>query len=161
MSGFSLQEIVAIIGALGVISSFVYAAIQVRRNTLATRAQMYVQVSAAFYESWEATAQDPQLCDILLRSIDGLDQFTQQEVVSYQMYIKSYMRRVETAFFLHKLGILTDQDWAGITGDMREISRFKGFQDSWPSVRTRSSPEFQAHIDRLVAKLSDEAAPAP
>ena len=48
----TLQEILQIVGAVGVISSLIYAAIQVRRNTRAVRAATFQQLSLSIVSVW-------------------------------------------------------------------------------------------------------------
>ena len=63
----TLQEALQIIGALGVISSLTYAAIQIRRNTRAVRAATYQQLAISLVSD---LAKNGELCDLILRAGD-------------------------------------------------------------------------------------------
>lgn len=152
MSGLGLQESVAIIGALGVITSFIYAAVQVRRNTRAMRAQMYVQVTLKFADTWEEHANNPDMIDILFRGGEDFNALNRIEKGRFRFSAMAYFRRFETAFFLHKIGILNEQDWAGITGDMDSIFSLPGVRQCWPLIKNRCGPEFQAYVEVQFAR---------
>lgn len=55
----TLQEILQVVGGVGVISSLIYAAIQIRRNTRAVRAATYQQLAISIMSVWDDLARNP------------------------------------------------------------------------------------------------------
>jgi hypothetical protein len=69
----TLQELAQIVGGIGAISSFVYAAaIQISRNTRAVWAATYQQFTKSLTEQWDDMANSGELCNFILRGGDDL-----------------------------------------------------------------------------------------
>jgi hypothetical protein len=155
----SLQLVAQVLGALGVISSFVYAAIQVRRNTRAVRAGAYLQATGAFAQTWLEFGRNPQMVDLILRAGDDFNALERQDKARFRFAMMGYLRQVENAFFLHRIGILKESDWQGVVGDMRALISLPGMRAAWPMIRHVSGDDFRAHVQGLVNDFP--AAPAP
>ncbi len=145
-----LQQILAIIGALGVISSFVYAAVQLRRSTRALRAQTYLQLTTQFADLWYNLGTNAELCGLILRGNDDFESLDRVEKARFRFALMSYFRRFENAYFLHKIGILKDLDWPGIADDINNLFAAPGARAAWPFIRFRSSAEFQGYVQTIL-----------
>jgi len=66
----TLQEIVQILGGVGVIASMIYVGIQIRNNARAVRAATYQQLSVNTVNGWLNLGHDGDTTDILLRGRD-------------------------------------------------------------------------------------------
>lgn len=60
------------------------------------------------------------------------------------------LRRYETVYFQHKIGVLKEGNWAGISADMDAISPLPGVRTVWPLIKNRSDAEFRAYVDALI-----------
>ena len=152
----TLQEVLQVIGAIGVISSFTYAAIQIRTNTRALRASTYQQLATSIVNSWDDLAKNAELCDLILRASDDFESLGRVEKARFRFSMMGYLRRYETAYFQHKIGILRDGDWAGIAADLDALFPLPGVRAVWPLIKTRSSVEFRSHIDALMQRVPEE-----
>lgn len=157
----SLSLIAQIIAMLGVISSFVYAGLQFRRNARAVRAATYIQITSTFINAWDTMSANPEMCDLVLRGGDGFDRLDRIEKARMRFFLMAYARRYENAYFQHKLGILRDSDWEGISGDMHAIFSLSGAVATWQLVKDRSSDEFRGVIDNVIAKVAARPATPP
>ncbi len=151
----TVQFILQVLGAFGVITSFVYAAIQVRRNTLAVRAGSYLQVTSSFAGTWLSFATDPEMIDLILRGSDDFQGLDRVEKARFRFASMGYLRQIENAYFLHRLKILKQSDWQGVVGDLDAFISRPGSRDAWSLIKHCSGEEFREYVQ---AKLDDHVA---
>jgi hypothetical protein len=65
----------------------------------------------------------------------------------------SYMRVYENAWFQHEIGILREEDWKAVLGDMESYLSQSGMQKAWPLVRNRSGKSFRKFVDATISEL--------
>lgn len=155
----TMQEIIQILGGIGVIASMVYVAIQIRNNGRATRAATFQQISSSMANDWLSMACNPEMVSVILRGSDDFDALNRVEKARMRFFIMGYARNFENAFFQHKIGTLRNKDWVGISADIHILFSMPGISKIWQLVKTRSSPEFQAYIDAIVKAAQDVAKP--
>jgi hypothetical protein len=150
-AAMTIQETLQILGGAGVITSISYTGYQIRRNTIAQRALANQTISLSFVSMWMDLAQNAEFTELLLRGGDDFDGLTRLEKARLRFSMMSYMRTYENAFFQHKVGILKDQDWDAIVGDMESYCSRKSTLQVWTLVRDRSSKDFATLIDKIIA----------
>lgn len=155
----TLQDILQIVGGIGVISSFVFAGIQVRRNTRALRSATYQQLSQSIMVEWDELARNAEFCDLILRASDDFTKLTRLEKARFRFSIMGYFKRYETAFFQHKVGILKEGDWSAIAADLEIMFSLPGIRSVWPLIRNRSNPDFRGLLDVLIERIPVETPP--
>lgn len=153
----SLQEMLQVVGAVGVISSLIYAAIQIRRNTRAVRAATYQQLAISIVGVWDDLAKNGELCDIILRAGDDLGSVGRVERARFRFSMMGYLKRYETAYFQHKIGILRDVDWSSVSSDLDAVFTRPGVRAVWPLIKDRSSPDFRLYINEVMKRVPVEA----
>jgi hypothetical protein len=154
----NVQDILQILGGIGVIASIVYTGYQIRGNTRALRAAAYQNVSQTFISLWSSLFTDPEILDLILRSGDDFQSLTRIEKAQVRFATMTFMRTYENAYFQYKIGILQDQDWAASVGDLEgNLSRPCGPM-IWQLVRGCSGADFRGVVDQIIDRLGNEAA---
>lgn len=152
----TLQELLQIVGGIGVISSFVYAAIQVRRNTRAVRAATYQQLNQSIISIWDELGRNRELCELVLRAGDDFLSLDRIDKARFRFSMMAYFKRYETAHFQHSVGILREADWTAIGSDLEILFSLRGIRSVWPLISNRSNADFRAYIDALIQKIPVE-----
>lgn len=153
-----VQDILQILGGIGVIASIAYTGYQIRRNTRTLRAAAYQNVSQSFTSLWSGLFADAKILDLILRSGDDFQSLTRIEKAQVRFATMTSMRTYENAYFQYKIGILQDQDWAASVGDLEgNLSRPCGPM-IWQLVRNCSGADFRGVVDQIVDRLRNEAA---
>ena len=137
-------------GAFGIITSFVYTAVQIRRNTLSFRAGTYLQVTSAFANTWINFASDPNMIDLILRGTDDFQRLDRVEKARFRFACMGYLRQIENAYFLHRLEILKSSDWQGVVGDLDAFLSRPGTRDVWDLIKHCSGEEFRKYVQEVV-----------
>ena len=149
----TLQDVLQIVGGIGVIVSITYAGLQVRRNTRALRAATYQQTAGSFIAAWDDLSRNPDLVSLLLRGGDDFSSLDRVEKARFRFFTTSYCRRFEIAYFQHQIGILTDADWQAMSADIDSIFSLPGVRAAWALVKNRSNPAFRVHLDERIARI--------
>ncbi len=107
----SVEDIVRILGAVGVTVSIVFASLQIRGSNTALRAAANHNISMSFISMWQELASNAELLDIILRSGHEFRSLTkiEQSRASFQFMI--FMRMYENAYLQRNLGVLKEPDW--------------------------------------------------
>lgn len=152
----STQEILQILGGIGVIASIIFAGLQIRRNTIALRAAANHNISLSFINMWTELGRNADLTDLVLRCGEDFDGMTRVEKARSRFQFMAFMRIYENAYLQHVLGILKDADWQAIVGGLRNVLDRPDIPKIWALVCGRSSADFRAFVDTMISDLASK-----
>lgn len=150
----SVQDILQIIGGVGVIASIIFAGMQIRRNTIALRAAANHNISLSFINMWTELGRNAELAELVLRMGEEFESMTRVEKARSRFLLMAFMRIYENAYLQHDLGILKDADWQAIEGGLGNVLDRPDIPAIWALVCGRSSAEFRAFVDSIIADLA-------
>lgn len=152
----TLQEILQILGGVGVIGSLIYVAIQIRNNARAVRAATYLQISHTQTSALFNMANNADLAELVVRggndfaALKGLDR---ARFRFHAMFVLTFNQNI---FFQHKIGMITGSDWDSFKYDLVSYFDMGGARAAWPTYKKRFNKEFQAHVDHIVERIERE-----
>ena len=152
----TLQEVLQILGGVGVIGSLIYVAIQIRNNARAVRAATYHQISIAMTGALFNMANNGELADLVLRGGDDFDVLTRLEKARFRFHAMFVLSFNQNVFQQRKIGALHNSDWDSFSADLIAYFDMNGARQAWPTYRRRFNPDFQAHVEAIVAKANDQ-----
>ena len=120
----TLQEFAQLGGAIsgvGIITSFVYFAVQIHSNTKAVRAQTFQQLINSLSIQLDDLARNRELCTLLLRGGDDLEALDRVDKARFRFHLMSFMRRMENAYVQDRIGTLKDENWLGLRETMNAM----------------------------------------
>jgi hypothetical protein len=106
MTWDALAAIAGTVAAFAVALTVVYLAIQVRRNTLATRSQTYYLATNALAEAAALIGTDPQVTRIYRIGLTNPDDLTDNERMQFALLCVSQFRRYENLYFQYRTGLV-------------------------------------------------------
>ena len=138
------------LGFLGVIASLMFVGLEVRQNTLATRAAAYQEIGASLSGLWQDMAQDPELAHLVMSRFDGerpLGSLSEPELDRMRTVTIAAVRQYEVIWRQVELGLLPGEvltyfGWAP--------SEFAS-GDIWPEVRNHLSSDFRDYLEQAAA----------
>ncbi len=151
MDWVAIQAIAETVGAIGVIVSIGYLAVQIRQNTRSVRAA----ASEDLVLDWNAAAEfmkTPWGARVynLGASPDTIGQLTPDERVSLRILALQLLRVYEQAFYQYKAGMLDQRIWQGWVTQIQFTYALAWFGPSWPARRALVDEEFARFIESLV-----------
>ena len=137
-----------IVGALAVVVSLIYLAIQIRNQNLESRAATVQQV----LESNAAAIsrlQDPGLAKIWLAGIADFDALPDDERLRFVIYLTAALRSFEIAFYQWRSGRLDEETWITLLQVIKDVKSTASFQKFYAMRRHHFRPEFANYLDTL------------
>jgi hypothetical protein len=155
MSWDAIGALAELLGALGVIATLGYLAVQIRGNTRALGAQTRHSMSDFAREVSEFRAQHADRWAKIMAS-DDLTPGDQEFLFWVHMQMLLFG---ETYHYQHQLGFMPESHWRGFARFLTEYTQTKGFEEFWAEVSTSFSEDFAAWVDKeLLSKSAPENA---
>jgi hypothetical protein len=123
--------IAEVIGAVGVIASLVYLAIQIRQNTDMVAANTFQAISSTSSNLVTNMFQTPELIDALLRVVNEPEEMSQREFLVLDLYFRALTRNFENYYYQHQKGFLDDEIWTGYVKALMEILHLDVGKEYW------------------------------
>jgi hypothetical protein len=156
----TLSEISQALGAIGVIASIIYAAIQIRENSRTVRASAYQHFVSSFTSHWDELARNPELCSLMLRFTDDFESLDRIGKARVSFALTSLMRRYENAWIYLKNGTLKDSDVLSFHFQ-ESMCSVPGFWATWDLIKNQSGDDFRAYIDSVIVRHKAAVAAKP
>lgn len=154
MSLDDLGNLGEFIGAIGVVISFVFLAVQIRRNTQAIRdtaEKDMAQHTAEFLSPIVENAEVARIFRVGLREWDKLDD---NDRMRFSMHLFGMFFYFQHLYSRHRQGQLDPEYWHGQKEVILWYIRQPGVQSWWPKAKSRLNRTFveflEAERDRLV-----------
>lgn len=141
-----------VLGALGVIATLGYLAVQVRQNTRTSRASA---LSLALRDISELTNHNERYVASLFRAEQGAALASEEAVHMVERHV-SIMRTYENFWLQWKLGSLTEEQFDRYADTLRWTLSVRTARKLWRTVQSCFDPGFVAYVE---AEALAEGAP--
>ena len=148
-----LGNIGEFVGAVGVVISLLYLAIQIRGNTRTTRAEIFQGLTLAVTGAIQETGRSPQATHVFLTGQRDLDALTDEEQGQFRLLINGVFMRFENAHYQYRRGTLEDELWDRYRALISSYLSRPGVRKWWKS----GSRNFSAPFKSLIAELLSES----
>ena len=136
------------IGAVGVIASLLYLAMQVRASTRASAVESKLASTRFYTEFLGSLIQSPELNELYLRGRKDLGSLTPSEYHRFSNLALQSFGFFSAAYFQFSRGTLTEPDWYEYRVMIQFWLRGAGCRDWWEKVgRHMFGEEFVAFIE--------------
>ena len=134
-------------GAVAVIVSLLYLAIQIRQNTEAVRASSYEDVAKGTREFMALLVENKRTAQIYLRGAAQADQLTPEEQLQFEMLIGHFFANFDVAVDLFNRDMIDDKMMAPLTRFAQSLLAMPGVADWWNQSQHFYSDDLRAHIE--------------
>lgn len=156
------------VGAIGVIVTLIYLAIQIRQNTAMLKQQSLSVTGAAETEGaaetldiYLATARDASLASLIYKGIRSFEALTQEERFRFSAYWHGCFMTHQNFYLQHLRGALSDKAWGTYSRNIDQYMRLSGVIEWWShGARAVFDEDFQAYIDAKVPASRLEPVPS-
>lgn len=139
-------------GAIAVVVSLVYLAVQIRDNTRSSRSatrQSIVDSIVAINMIWP---QSESFTQVLADHVAG-KQLPHHQALQLSGFCYAYLRCWENVHFQYRNGMLSDEDWSGFRQNVKALLQVKAFQDFWKREHKVFTEAFQSEVRRLLDEI--------
>lgn len=153
MSWEAIGAVGELLGAVGVIASLIYLAIQIRQNTESVRAMSHHGIADQFQRTGLAVLEDPQLIELCLRGFSDASSFSDVDRLRVEMYLLSLFRTYEELYQLHRKGLIDHELWDSRERSMMRFLSRPGVRSWWASEESHwFIASFRAYVDGQLAE---------
>ena len=149
MSWEAAGAIGEVIGALAVVISLVYLAMQIRQNAKMTKASIKHNLSSQSQVSSQAWALH---AESVMRVVEDNNPSSADWFCARQL-TQANFRSYENYLYQYDLGLLEDSEWEGIKSTMRKQLAVPATREWWNGAES----EFSDQLVNLVKELTDDA----
>lgn len=148
----SLGEVV---GAVGVIVSLGYLAIQIRQNTRSVRSASFQEAIRDVLEITDVLATDPELARIYWKGLEDFGSLERDERRRFSAYLVGMLRRFENLVYQTQYGALDAESWVGVKKTAAVTLRRRGATAWWAEAKDLFNEEFQEYVERDLMRSLD------
>lgn len=141
-----------LIGAIAVILTLVYLALQIRQNTAALRSTATHGAHEQAAEVYRTLATDSELAAIYLTGIANPDELTESEMAKFISFMMYASFNYQNWFLQTKEQLMDDALVASWSQVISMVSNTPGFQYFWEQRGFVYSPEYRQFVDTLMAE---------
>ena len=157
MNWDALGAIGEIVGALAVVASLTYLAIQTRANTKALKTNASLHQTNTFIDVVRSTYENPEVTDlvVLLSEVKAIEELSKRDYMRAHSLLSANMKAAEQNYHQWKNGNLSDEEW------LRISEGFNAFMASLPVLielwkagsYVHFPQEFVDHLNNQIAEM--------
>lgn len=152
MNWEAIGAISEMIGAVGVILTLVYLAIQIRQNTGVVRTSTFHEAIRDQAKGMDQLNADPELNRIFYDGLDNFDSLTKEEKRRFATYLTSVLRRYESMVYQTESGTLDLEAWSGIREHLKYVLSQPGSIIWWENARNLFNPQLRDFVENQLNK---------
>jgi hypothetical protein len=137
-----------IVGAIAVVISLIYLALQIRAQTNLSRLAAQHEVSNGIREASLLFATE-DISDLFVCGNKDFDSMPEAELIRLIVAITNLFRVWEEAFSEARDGHLEAANWEALSGDYSQLMGTSSFRRVWDLRKQNYHPEFQVYVDSL------------
>jgi hypothetical protein len=161
MNWEALGAVAEILGALGVIASLAYLAVQIRQNTAlmdrtvrAARGAAYQEFLGYFQSATLPAVHDAAIAEIVRRGMIDVRSLNEAESFRFTWSMGAIIVTFDNALYQHDVGVLPVDRWQVLERQLRYYCRAPGFGPWFEEYSKETlSPEFVQLVNGILASL--------
>ncbi len=153
MTIMELGAIGEFIGAIAVVVTLIYLAIQVRQNTNALKLNTTQSVTEELQNMFALLASNQDLTEVFVRASRD-SELRGPERGRYSAFTSNLIRVYENAFLQRRAGVIDQAHWVGMTRMMIDYTSMAAFQQYWLDRKHWVSDDFQDYMEADVIPAS-------
>jgi hypothetical protein len=144
-----------VLGALGVIATLGYLAVQVRQNTTSTRTSSYQAAVGAISDWSKAIGLDPDASRILGSGTADYASLPDEDRLRFDLIYHSLFRNFENVFYQHMQGAIDEALWVAWSWRIRDSLAHPGVRRWWKDARHAYHEPFVRFVEEASFHGSD------
>jgi len=150
MDWIAVGAIAEIVGAIAVVLTLAYLALQVNHATQAARRAAVAEAVSAIREANAHLADDPAAATIFRKGVDGLENLsTEEEKVQFGILTFNLFKTCEHLHYQWVVGAMDSEVWGGWEWHMKGYLMFPGNRQWYEERRRSFSSRFQGWVDNM------------
>ena len=145
-------------GAIAVVLTLGYLALQIRQTNKIARADSYSKIIDAHVGHHRTLNARPELVDIWHRGLIDYEELNQAEKWSFHTFIGPLVLEFQKYWFLHREGLVPDETFDMFERDIVASLLAPGGNQWWQDCKGKW-PEVSDYLDRRISELDGDVTP--
>jgi hypothetical protein len=142
------------IGALAVVISLVYLAIQTRHNAASTRSATEIEASRKF-SAWITRVSEDDALQLIWDDVQSATPLSPDQYRRWLWAVADLFHMSEGIFFQHQKGLVSDEIWREFERTMMGLLQTAPTLEWWRGGNSPFSAPFKTHIESAMTKELD------
>lgn len=142
-----------LLGAVAVVGTLAYVAIQVRQQTKSIQSASFQATTDALNYINMSIATDPQLLRVISARPQSLTELSAEDRYRYSYILLALFRVRETAYHQLNQGTTALQSWTREAITTRQNLESPAARDWWRTIDYGFTPEFTSFVNRAIAEI--------
>ena len=143
----AIGAVAELFGALGVIATLGYLAVQIRQNTTSTRTSSYQAAVAASAEWSRGVGLDPDATRIVVSGFRDYASLSPEDQPRFDLLNASIFRNYENIYYQYQQGAIDEAAWTGWSWRMRSTFAMPGTRVWWQGNRSGYNRDFAIYLE--------------
>ncbi|MGR8949745.1 MAG: hypothetical protein ACU84Q_17015 [Gammaproteobacteria bacterium] len=157
MNWEAVGSIAEVVGALGVVVSLLYLALQIRMQNRQTRLEIVNELARQRNEYSGNIADNGELAEIWFRGLSSYDELPELERVRFSAHIARMVRVMESLYQHRTEDQFAGENWDAFERYIRDVFSYEGAQQWWQTRSGHFTKPFQAHIAAHISASDKQA----
>ena len=159
MNWEAIGTVAEIVGALAVVVTLAYLAVQIRDGARASRSTAVTDATTAMQAWYQELGSNPHSATLFLDGMADPDSLSQKDQFQFVMLVHAAFLGFQRSYFLSQTGTLDVGLRDSIGTAIRAVNHLPGIAFYWRMRRAFFQPEFVSWIEALLnsAPISDSA----
>lgn len=147
-----------ILGALGVIASLLYLALQINQSNKVTRATTYHEITKDVREAQQFQANSPDYASIMSKADEkGVESLTQEELNRWSGFVVTWLVVFENCFHSDRERIAHDELWPSARRGLKNMLRNNRSYREWFELSDSLTSSFREEVSKICVEIDAEA----
>ncbi len=154
MNWDAIGAIAELFGAVGVIASLVYLAVQIRQNTRTVKVSSYQQLVSQIQQGGFIAVQDPDAAQLMGRAYREYEELPPEQRAQAAGFLQATFVTFQSHHYMYRQGLLDDDMWAAHRENLRRTISMPGPRAWWDAGIIAFSEPFVHLINELIEESS-------
>jgi len=145
------------VGAIAVLVTLIYLALQIRQSSAATRAQIRQSLADSQIHYLNARATDPFLRDASAK-VQAAQELDPNEIYGLSVHLTAHIRLFENYFAQYALGTMDQEDWRAMREVMKLQFQLPAYRNAFSSREFMWNSEFAVEVNQILGEIDGSAA---
>lgn len=150
MNWDALGAIAELLGAIGVICSLIYLAVQIRGNTRSTKAETFQRLTDYVTNFNSTLVLEPKVVDFLMQIADPNHELTPQEQIRMNAFAMTVFRHWDNVIYQSESGTIEGPRVDGYLSPMSTFLSFPRLRACWDEQRGTFSEELSRRVEEWI-----------
>ena len=142
--------IAEVVGAIAVVVSLWYLAVQMKQNTELERAELEVQLGVTWADLHDNMIQNPSLARAYDLAENNWREMNVEDVRAYLWFVAKSFHILEGMFRQYRRGLLAKEVWEPYDRYIFGVLQIEAVMGWWQSDGSLTSMEFKDHVETLL-----------